>query len=104
MNCPHCGTAVVCGSCGAAIKDSARPDVVLSEDGPSGTATAGEASKADRTFLIVARGHSDLLDQLKEVVGDLGWVRLMEDRRTDETLLPREGREGSVHVDREAKP
>jgi hypothetical protein len=56
----------------------------------------------DQTFLIVARGHGELLDQLKEVVGELGWVRLVEDRRQDnETILPREGREGTVHLDRE---
>jgi hypothetical protein len=52
----------------------------------------------------VARGHGDLLDQLREVVGDLGWVRLMEDRRTGETILPREGRGGTVHVDRDITP
>jgi hypothetical protein len=58
----------------------------------------------DRTFLIVAKGHGELLDQLKEVVGDLGWVRLVEDRRRDETILPREGRQGTVHVDRDITP
>jgi hypothetical protein len=59
---------------------------------------------SDQTFLIVAKGHGELLDQLKEVVGDLGWVRLVEDRRQDETILPREGRQGSVHVDRDSTP
>jgi hypothetical protein len=58
----------------------------------------------DQTFLIVAKGHGELLDQLKEVVGDLGWVRLVEDRRRDETILPREGRQGTVHVDRDITP
>jgi hypothetical protein len=51
----------------------------------------------------VARGHGDLLEQLKEVVGELGWVRPIQDRRDDPTILPREGREGTVHVDEDLK-
>ncbi|MGH7268625.1 MAG: hypothetical protein ACREMB_27735 [Candidatus Rokuibacteriota bacterium] len=105
MNCPYCGHAVTCAACGAAIEEPARPEVVISDDGWSWTAPPPEPAKPpDRTFLIVARGHGDLLDQLREVVGDLGWVRLMEDRRTGETILPREGRGGTVHVDRDITP
>ena len=102
MNCRHCGSAVVCAACGSAVEDSPR------EAGSDLERSAGGASPSDapeNTFLIVARGHGELLDQLKEVVGDLGWVRLVEDRRRDnETILPREGRQGSVHVDPEINP
>jgi hypothetical protein len=105
MTCPYCGQALACATCGAAVEVPARPGVVVSDDGRSRTAPPPEPAKpAERTFLIVARGHGDLLDQLREVVGDLGWVRLMEDRRTGETILPREGRGGTVHVDRDITP
>lgn len=46
-------------------------------------------------FLIVARGHRDLFEQIQTLIGDMGWVRVIEDRRQDQTLLPREGREGT---------
>jgi hypothetical protein len=95
VNCPHCGSAVICAACGVAVGDgtSASPQ-------PTGDASpAGE-----NTFLIVARGHEELLSQLKEVVGDLGWVRLVEDRRHDESILPREGRQGTVHIDQDLQP
>jgi hypothetical protein len=98
MDCPHCGRLVFCAACGSPVQEAAR-DIQL--DGGGTTADPAPAAPADKTFLIVARGHGELLDQLKEVVGDLGWVRLVEDRRRDETILPREGREGTMHVDRE---
>jgi hypothetical protein len=99
MNCPHCGTPVVCAACGTPVEELARTlgelEGLVTDQGAAAAPAAGE-----NTFLIVARGHGDLLDQLKEVVGDLGWVRLVEDRRQDETILPREGRQGTVHVER----
>jgi hypothetical protein len=104
VNCPYCGTAIACPSCGAPVEEGAGPDLVITDGGRSAKAEAAAAPKSERMFLIVARGQGELLDQLKEVVGDLGWVRLMEDRRTDETILPREGREGTVHVDHDINP
>jgi hypothetical protein len=53
------------------------------------------SSRDDRYFLIVARGHHDLFEQIQTLVGEMGWVRVIEDRRQDQTLLPREGREGT---------
>lgn len=106
MNCPHCGSAVVCAACGNAIEEATR-DVgadLESLVNASGGGQSPGASGGENTFLIVARGHGELLDQLKEVVGDLGWVRLVEDRRRDETILPREGRQGTVHVDQDITP
>ncbi|HSB60604.1 MAG TPA: hypothetical protein VLI67_02720 [Vicinamibacteria bacterium] len=49
----------------------------------------------DQYFLIVARGHRDLLQEIEGLVGGMGWVRVIEDRRRDQNLLPREGREGA---------
>lgn len=106
MNCPHCGSAVVCAACGNTIEDAIQEvgGDLESLVKASGAGESAGASGGENTFLIVARGHGELLDQLKEVVGDLGWVRLVEDRRRDETILPREGRQGTVHVDREITP
>lgn len=104
MNCPNCGTNVVCGTCGTPIEQPSREMVILEE---MARRTAPEPKPADKpsgnTFLVVARGHQDLLDQLKAVVGDVGWVRVIEDRRDDPTILPREGRGGTVYVDTEVK-
>jgi hypothetical protein len=46
-------------------------------------------------FLVVARGHRNLYAELKELVGTGGQVEVIEDRRRDPTILPREGREGT---------
>jgi hypothetical protein len=102
MDCPHCGQPVTCRACGNRVEDPSpdlRRELELMMNAP-GTEPK-PATPPDKTFLIVAKGHGELLDQLKEVVGDLGWVRLVEDRRHDETILPREGRQGTVHVDRD---
>lgn len=102
MNCPHCGSQVICEACGSTVEPTPRDirrELENLVQGPA--AEAPSTPPPDQTFLIVARGHEELLDQLKEVVGELGWVRLVEDRRQAETLLPREGREGTRHVDRE---
>ena len=103
MECPHCGQPVACAACGIRVDE---PSVVreLEHMMKVPAAEPQPAVPPDQTFLIVAKGHGELLDQLKEVVGDLGWVRLVEDRRHDETILPREGRQGSVHVDRDTTP
>jgi hypothetical protein len=97
VNCPECGRPLICAACGHSVSErelGGRPE-------PRPAATRHGAPPDDQAFLVVARGHGDLLDQLKEVVGDLGWVRPIQDRRDDPTILPREGREGSVHVDEE---
>jgi hypothetical protein len=102
MDCPHCGQPVTCRACGNRVEDPSpdlRRELELMMNAPA--AESKPATPPDKTFLIVAKGHGELLDQLKEVVGDLGWVRLVEDRRHDETILPREGRQGTVHVDRD---
>jgi hypothetical protein len=95
VNCPHCGRALVCAACGEAVYEAGRD--------PGGPARVDltDAERAAQTFLVVAKEHGDLLDQLREVVGDLGWVKLIKDRRDDPTILPREGRQGTVHVDEE---
>lgn len=105
MNCPQCGRPVVCGGCGAAIGDTPKYRVVVLEEFPGNPGTAMPVSRRpdDRTFLVVARGHEDLLAELRRLVGDVGWVRVIEDRRQDQTLLPREGRSGTVRIDEDVE-
>lgn len=61
------------------------------------TDPAGRAS--GESFLVVARGHRDLLEQVKATVSDISWIRVIEDRRNERLLLPREGREGRAYFD-----
>lgn len=105
MKCPQCGNELVCAACHAAIDAVAKADVVMLEEMAAGRTTrAGPSADQSQTFLVVAKGHQDLLQQLQGVVGEFGWVRVIEDRRDDSTLLPRAGREGSVHVEGEIEP
>ena len=55
--------------------------------------------RSGESFLVVAKGHADLLEQVKATVADLSWIRVIEDRRHERILLPREGREGRAYVD-----
>jgi len=105
VNCPNCGTQVVCGSCGTPIEQPSREMIILEEMARRTAPQPAPSGKkpGDQTFLVVARGHQDLLDELKHVVGDVGWVRVIEDRRDDPTILPREGRQGTVFVNTEIK-
>ncbi len=104
MRCPHCDRELVCAACGARVDESARdPAALLQELTAIAKPPPGEPSPAapEQTFLVVARGHQDLLEELQRMVRDVGWVRVIEDRREDRTLLPRERRKGSVHLDRD---
>lgn len=55
--------------------------------------------RADESFLVVAKGHEDLLAQVKATVAGISWIRVIEDRRNERVLLPREGREGRAYFD-----
>ncbi len=98
MTCPHCGRALVCAACGTAVAEAGKEP---RREVPERVDQTDPDAQLPQTFLVVAKGHGELLEQLKEVVGDLGWVKLITDRRDDPTILPREGRQGTVHVDQE---
>ena len=101
MKCNHCGASLVCHACGSPV-ESVLPDASELHELPGDVlppADWPEASDAQNVLLVVARGHQALYEQLKAVVGDLGHVRVIEDRRHDQTLLPREGRQGAPHVE-----
>lgn len=100
MTCSHCGASLVCRTCGNPV-ETPPPHVMELDELVSG-ALPPEGSppsiEESEIFLVVARGHTVLYEQLKAVVGELGHVRVIEDRRRDRTLLPREGREGAPHL------
>lgn len=99
MNCAHCGAPLVCRACGGPAESPPPPVVDLDELLADVPPPAPQTSEEENVLLVVARGHRALYEQLKAVVGELGHVRVIEDRRRDRTLLPREGRQGSPHVE-----
>ena len=50
----------------------------------------------DAPICVVARGRDDLVPELEAIFA--GSVRVVENRRRDPALLPREGREGRRYV------
>jgi hypothetical protein len=98
VNCPHCSQELICAACGHFVAAELSGDRGPLRDGEE----PGQAGRGDdQTFLVVAKGHAELLEELKRAIGDLGWVTPIKDRRDDPTILPREGRQGTVHVDQE---
>jgi hypothetical protein len=54
---------------------------------------AGNDSQDDRALLVVARGQSSLLEAVRELFAEFGWIDVIEDRRQGPSLLPRADRE-----------
>ena len=50
---------------------------------------ADDGSRDERALLVVARGQASLLEALRELFAELGWVDVIEDRREGASLLPR---------------
>ena len=53
---------------------------------------ADDGPRDERALLVVARGQTGLLEALRELVAELGWVDVIEDRRQAASLLPRADR------------
>ncbi len=54
-------------------------------------------AEARRGLIVVARGERRLLARLRHVFRGAG-LEIIENRRRDPTLLPREGREGRPYL------
>lgn len=78
--CAHPWLRVTCGECGAAVDAlrRGRPSG-LGEMAPVGAGVL-EADRSQALF-IVARGHPELVEQLKSVMGHGSAVQIIEDRR-----------------------
>jgi len=75
--CLHPWLRVTCGVCGVAVDMLGEGEP--QPDGPGGDA-AGTGAGRQQLF-IVARGHPELVEQLKAVMGHEDSVRIIEDRR-----------------------
>ena len=75
--CRHSWLLITCGHCGAAIDELRRDQ----PEPPGGSGASAPAAGDDQALFIVARGHPELVDQVKAVLGDSGTVRIIEDRR-----------------------
>jgi hypothetical protein len=87
--CTHPWLRVTCGSCGEAVDALGEPTPRPAEGGPvGGRLVTRENSQA---LFIVARGHPELVEQLRAVMGYDSGVEIIEDRRRH----PREAEPGA---------
>jgi len=68
-------------------------DLVASRPIRKGDLMAGSDPQNQRAILVVARGQGTLLEALRELCAELGWVDVIEDRRQGFSLLPRTDRQ-----------
>ena len=83
QGCTHPWLRVTCGVCGEAVDALGETSSEASGEAsapprPSVTRIGGPESQA---LFIVARGHPELLDQLRVVMGHESGVNIIEDRR-----------------------
>jgi hypothetical protein len=97
--CAHPWLLVTCGACGAAV-DELRP----SEPGGLGhghgsvTQTQTVTSEGGKKLFIVARGHPELVEQLKALLADSESVQVIEDRRRIDRNPPGADAQGASAV------
>jgi hypothetical protein len=84
QHCAHPWLRVTCGVCGEAVdalgETPGQPDSgaeVLRGGGAPRSAGRG----SDQTTFIVARGHPELIDQLRALMGHESGFQVIEDRR-----------------------
>jgi hypothetical protein len=54
---------------------------------------ADRDAQDERALLVVARNQNGLLEAVRELFAEIGWVNVIEDRRQGPGLLPRTDRE-----------
>jgi hypothetical protein len=82
--CTHPWLRVTCGVCGEAVDALGESPIepALDIGGPP-AASAGRSTGLDhpQATFIVARGHPELIDELRALMGHRGGVQIIEDRR-----------------------
>jgi hypothetical protein len=78
QRCAHPWLRVTCGVCGEAV--DALGDSPESGPPPRPADRSATRDPAQATF-IVARGHPELIDQLRALMGHASGVQIIEDRR-----------------------
>ena len=82
QGCTHPWLRVTCGVCGDAVDALGEPSDASSEPGTRRRPTVGRIGGPDsEAIFIVARGHPELLDQLRVEMGHESGVNIIEDRR-----------------------
>ena len=83
QRCAHPWLKVTCGVCGEAVDALGEPAAEPAEEaGAPRRPTDRRIGGGDKQALfIVARGHPELLDQLRTVMGQESGVDIIEDRR-----------------------
>jgi hypothetical protein len=84
QGCTHPWLRVTCGVCGEAV--DALGEAPSETSGAPGAAHRASVTRIggpdSQALFIVARGHPELLDQLRAVMGHESGVDIIEDRRT----------------------
>jgi hypothetical protein len=82
QSCTHPWLRVTCGVCGEAVDAlGERPDASGEPGAPRRPAVSRIGGGDSQALFIVARGHPELLDQLRVVMGHETGVNIIEDRR-----------------------
>ena len=83
QGCTHPWLRVTCGVCGDAVDALGEAGAEAAEQGgaPRRTTVSRIGGPDSEALFIVARGHPELLDQLRIVMGHESGVNIIEDRR-----------------------
>jgi hypothetical protein len=85
-SCTHPWLRVTCGVCGAAVDALGEPSGDRAGDHTLEGLEAG--LHGSQRLFIVARGHPELVEQLRTALGDREDVEIIEDRRRQPRELP----------------
>jgi hypothetical protein len=80
QRCSHPWLRVTCGVCGEAV-DSGESAPEPTDEGASRPTVRRVGSHDSHSLFIVARGHPELIDQIRAVMGRESGVDIIEDRR-----------------------
>ena len=83
QGCTHPWLRVTCGACGEAVDALGQSFTEPAPGGEARSRAADSAAGRDRSqaTFIVARGHPELIDQLRALMGHESGVQVIEDRR-----------------------
>ena len=83
QDCTHPWLRVTCGVCGEAVDALGEAPLEAAGEGgpPPPPAVRRIGGKDSHSLFIVARGHPELLDQLRTLMGQESGIDIIEDRR-----------------------
>jgi hypothetical protein len=83
QRCTHPWLRVTCGVCGDAVDALGESLLEAASGGDASTRAAdrGAGREHSQATFIVARGHPELIDQLRALLGHESGVEVIEDRR-----------------------